>query len=305
MMYFAPPKDVPTTVWSRVPDQFRTKRRTSWADANQRGAELDCFLEGPAFDREGNLWVVDVPFGRLFRIAPGGQWTLAHEYDGEPNGLAFHRDGRLFIADYRNGIMAFDPRKGTVDPVMPRRYSERLKGPNDLVFGANGDLYFTDQGQTGLHDPTGRVYRLTAAGRLECLVEGVPSPNGIVLNKDESALFVGVTRANAIWRVPLMLDGGVSKVGMFVQLSGGVGPDSMAIDDEDGLLVCHIGLGTVWHFSRLGEPLHRIRSCAGLATTNAAFGAADGRSLFITEAQTGQVLRAELPAKGLTLYSDR
>ena len=136
-MYFAPPKDVPTTVWSRVPDQFRTKRRTSWADANQRGAELDCFLEGPAFDREGNLWVVDVPFGRLFRIAPGGQWTLAHEYDGEPNGLAFHRDGRLFIADYRNGIMALEG----VEPALQQAAAllERARAAGIPVFHIQHD----------------------------------------------------------------------------------------------------------------------------------------------------------------------
>lgn len=304
-MYFAPPKDVPTTVWARLPDRFRHKRRTPWTEGNHRGAPMDSFLEGPAFDRQGNLWVCDIPFGRLFRIAPDGTWELAIEYDGEPNGLAFHRDGRLFIADYRNGVMAFDPRKGSVEPVMPRRYSERLRGPNDLVFAANGDLYFTDQGQTGMHDPAGRVYRLTPAGRLECLVQGIPSPNGIVLNRDESALYLAVTRGNAVWRVPLTLDGGVTKVGVFIQMSGGVGPDGMALDDDDGIVVCHVGMGSAWHFSRLGEPLHRIRSCAGLATTNAAFGGPDGRSLFITESQTGQVLRAELPAKGLALYPDR
>lgn len=303
-MLFAPPKDVPTTVHARLPDQFRRKRRNSWTDANQRGAEIDSFLEGPAFDRAGNLWVVDVPFGRVFKIAPDGAWTLALEYDGEPNGLAFHRDGRGFLADYKNGILAFDPASGKTEPILPRRYSERLKGPNDLVFARNGDLYFTDQGQTGQHDPTGRVYRLTAAGRIECLVDTIPSPNGIVLNADESAIFIGVTRANAVWRIPLMLDGGVSKVGTFVQLSGGVGPDSMAIDAEDGLLVCHIGLGTVWHFNKLGEPLHRIRSCAGLGTTNCTFGGKDGKSLFITEGMSGQVLRAALPVKGASLYSE-
>jgi gluconolactonase len=305
-MYFAPPKDVPTTVFARLPDEFRRKRRNAWTDGNQRGAEIDSFLEGPRFDRQGNLWVVDVPFGRLFKIAPDGTWSLGLEYDGEPNGLAFHRDGRAFIADYKNGILAFDPATGKVEPVMPRRYSERLKGPNDLVFAQNGDLYFTDQGQTGQHDPTGRVYRLPAnGGRLECLVDTIPSPNGITINADESALFVAVTRANAVWRVPMMLDGGVSKVGTFIQLTGGVGPDSMTIDAEDGLVVCHIGLGTVWHFNKLGEPLHRIRSCAGLGTTNATFGGKDNKSLFITEGATGQVLRAELPVNGATLFSER
>ena len=54
--------------------------------------------------------------------------------------------------------------------MLARRNSERFKGPNDLVFARNGDLYFTDQGQTGPHDPMGRVYRLRPAGRLNCLL---------------------------------------------------------------------------------------------------------------------------------------
>ena len=60
--------------------------------------------------------------------------------------------------------------------------SESFKGVNDLVFARSGNLYFTDQGQTGMHDPTGRVYKLTPEGRLTCLVTTIPSPNGIVVD---------------------------------------------------------------------------------------------------------------------------
>jgi hypothetical protein len=59
-------------------------------------------------------------------------------------------------------------------------------------------VYFTDQGQTGLHDPTGRVYRLCTDGRLDCLLVNGPSPNGLVLTHDESALFVAMTGDNAL-----------------------------------------------------------------------------------------------------------
>src|SRR5690606_37819119 len=103
--------------------------------------------------------------------------------------------------------------------------AEGFKGVNDLFFAANGDLYFTDQGQTGLQDPTGRLFRLRADGRLDCLLDNVPSPNGLVMNLEETALYLAVTRANAIWRVPLLRDGGTTKVGNFVQLTGGWGPD--------------------------------------------------------------------------------
>ena len=64
---------------------------------------------------------------------------------------------------------------------MDRANGERFKGVNDLVFASNGDLYFTDQGQTGLHDPTGRLFRLRQSGKLELVLDGIPSPNGMQL----------------------------------------------------------------------------------------------------------------------------
>ena len=54
---------------------------------------------------------------------------------------------------------------GKVTPYLVRANVERFKGVNDLFFAANGDLYFTDQGLTGLHDPTGRVFRVRPNGR--------------------------------------------------------------------------------------------------------------------------------------------
>jgi gluconolactonase len=301
---FAPPQQIETEVFARVPDQFRRGRRTPWADANRGGEVLDTFLEGPSFDRAGNLYVVDIPFGRIFRISPAGEFTLVTEYDGQPNGLKIHRDGRIFIADYKNGIMLLDPGSGKVTPVLEGRWSESFKGVNDLFFGSNGDLYFTDQGQTGLHDPTGRVYRWTAGGKLELLVGTVPSPNGLVLNKKESILYVAVTRGNCVWRLPLQADGGTSKVGVFVQLSGGLaGPDGLAMDEDDNLFVAHAGFGRVWLFDRLGVPLYCFRSCAGLMTTNLAFGGPDRKTLYIVESEAGVVLRATSPVAGRAMFS--
>ena len=301
---FAAPPVLETTIFARVPESLsNAHRRSPWVDALQGGAPTGSFLEGPSFDRDGTLWVTDIPWGRLFKLAPDGTMTLAFEDDGEPNGLKFHRDGRAFITDHKHGIMVFDPRRGTIAPLIERGRFERFKGVNDLVFAANGDLYFTDQGMTGLHDPSGRLWRFSAAGELHCLLDNVPSPNGLALNKAETILYLCVTRNNAVWRVPLAKDGGVGRVGIFIQMSGGTGPDGMAMDEADNLAVCHVGLGTVWLFSALGEPLYRIKSCAGLATTNCAYGGRERKSLFITESATGSVLRAELPVAGRPMYS--
>ena len=112
-MLYAPPKDLETTVFARIPDKFRIKGKPSpWVNIQQGGRQTDCFLEGPSFDLEGNLYVVDVAYGRVFRISPDGQdIKLITEYDGEPNGLKIHKDGCIFIADYKNGIMLRDFRE--------------------------------------------------------------------------------------------------------------------------------------------------------------------------------------------------
>ena len=290
-------------VFARLPERFRQKRRTPWADANRGGGDIDSFLEGPSFDRDGNLYVTDIPNGRVFRLTRDAEWTLVAEYDGWPNGLKIHKDGRIFITDYKRGLLHLDPASGKVTPHLETAHSEGFKGPNDLVFASNGDVYFTDQGQTGMHDQTGRVWRWRADGRLDRLIGTVPSPNGIVLNLAENQVYVAATRANAVWRLPLMADGTVSKAGIFIRLSGGnAGPDGMALDEEGGLVVAHIGIG-VWRFDRLGRPTHLVELDDSLCT-NVAFRPGTG-TIYITESASGQVLHAELPAKGHTMYSHR
>ncbi|MGY4569582.1 SMP-30/gluconolactonase/LRE family protein [Bradyrhizobium sp. BEA-2-5] len=304
---YAAPEVIQTEVFACLPDKFRRKDPdNAWAVVNRRGLPTDSFIEGPSFDRNGNLYIVDIPYGRVFRISPAGEFTLVAEYDGEPNGLKIARDGRIFITDYRHGLMMLEPDSGKVTNVLDRRWSERFKGVNDLVFSSNGDIYFTDQGQTGMHDPTGRVYRLRVDGTLDLIVGNVPSPNGLVLNGSEHILYVAATRGNAIWRIPLMPDGTASKVGIFLQLSGSLGgPDGLAMDEQDNLAIAHAGLGTAWIFSRLGEPLYRIRSCKGLATTNVAYGGPDNKNLYITESETGSILVARLPVAGRLMASHR
>ena len=296
MMYLdQPPLLIETKVFSAMPDRFRRKgMRSTWADANRPGLETDCFIEGPSFDADGNLYIVDIPFGRVFRIAPNGAWSLVIEYDGWPNGLKIHPDGRILVADYRHGIMHLDAGAGRMQPVLTARNSESFKGCNDLHIATNGDIYFTDQGQTGLHDPTGRVYRLSPDGRLDCLIDTGISPNGLVLDPAERVLFVAMTRDNAVWRLPLMKDGGVSKVGRFCSTFGSSGPDGLTMDSKGRLFVAHASLGHVFVYAPNGELIARIKSCAGPSCTNVAIGGANRDRLYITESGTGTVLVADI-----------
>ena len=296
------PEVIEARVLTTMPAAFAKAVRSDWADANKGGEPIPSFLEGPAFDRAGNLWVVDIPHGRVFRISPSLDWTLVATTGGWPNGLAIHRDGSVWIADYRKGLLRLDAGMGAIGTVLGHRNSESLKGVNDLTFDAAGNCYFTDQGQTGLHDPTGRVYRLGAEGRLDVLMANVPSPNGIALDAHGKVLFVAATRANAIWRGPLLPDGSVSKVGAFRTFFGASGPDGLAMDAGGRLVVAHASLGGAFVVNPKGEVTHFVKSPVGTTVTNVAFRPGTS-TLVLTESATGSILEAALPGIGQGLYS--
>ncbi len=291
-------------VFSSMPARFRkTGVRSAWADANKSGEPIDSFLEGPVFDEAGNLYVTDIPFGRVFRIDARGVWTLICEYDGEPNGMKFRNERELLITDYKNGLMLLDVHSGNVSPFLVRRNSERFKGINDLVFDRAGNLYFTDQGQTGLHDPSGRVYRLRASGALDCLLDNVPSPNGIVLSSDENMLYVAATRGNCVWRGPLQRDGSLSKVGQFFTSAGPSGPDGLAMNVCGELLIANVGIGIVWVLDAHAQPVDVLRCPpGGNSITNLAFGGVENKTLYCTESASGTILRATMATAGCMLH---
>lgn len=198
-----------------------------------------------------------------------------------------------------------DPVSGKVEPFLTRPGLERFHGLNDLHFAANGGLYFTDQGQSGLHAPYGRLFRLSADGDLDCLIDNIPSPNSLVLNEHENQLYLAVTRMNAVWRVRFLPGGRtVAKTGTFMQLSGGMAePGGLALREGGELVIGHMGIGTVWVMSRLGEPMYRIRSPEGILTANMAFGGPDNRDLFITEAEMSSILKVTQPFSGKPMLS--
>lgn len=294
-MWFTPPQLVPARPYASLPGAFRRPRRSSWADANRGGAELDSFLEGPCLDAAGALLVTDIPNGRIFRVSPE-HWDLLAEYDGWPNGMAAGRGQDFLIADYRHGLLSFDAATGAMAPVLETLLSEGFRGLNDLVVQSDGAVLFTDQGQSGLQDPSGRVFRVWPDGRLDRLIGNAPSPNGIALNRAGTHCYVAMTRSCEVWRFALRPDALVGKAQCFVRIPAGTsGPDGMAVDAADRLFVANPGHGQVWGVAPDGRIVLRV-DCSdfGRHTTNCCF-APDGRTLLITESGSGQVLAAEIP----------
>jgi gluconolactonase len=250
--------------------------------------------------------------------------------------MAMHRDGSLWITDYRQGLLKLsgeqlkkhvmrtypslkvadpsltgaDPSLNETDrslvkpePILLHRLSESFRGLNDLCFDRQGICYFTDQGQSGLHDPSGRVYRRFPDGRLECILQQVPSPNGIAVDDGQPALYVAVTRANQLWRSPLLEHAALSKVGAFQSFFGSSGPDGLALDEEHGIVVAHASLGAAFHLNRKGAITHVYQAPEEPASiTNAAFRPGGSHDLVLTESLSGSVLMVKAARAGMPLW---
>ena len=257
------------------------------------------FPEGPAFDRNGNLFIVDVDTGDISNISPEGQVKTFVNTGGAPNGAKFHPNGDLYVADRVKGIIAISP-DGKMRVIVDCFQGKKFNGPNDLVFDSRGNLFFTDPHGSSAENPFGPVYRLSSDGEITCLASGLAFPNGVVLSRDEKFLFVADTRKNRILRY--VLNPPVRSY-IFSQLSGGWGPDGMAFDVVGNLYAAHYGGGHVIIVNPRGEMIERI-PLGGLHPTNVAFGGPDRKTLYITEVATGSVYRFNTEYPGLPLYGD-
>lgn len=258
------------------------------------------FPEGPALDRNGNLFAVNVDSGDISKISPEGEVKTFVNTGGAPNGAKFHANGDLYVADRQKGIIAISP-DGKIRVIVDHYQGKKFYGPNDLIFDSKGNLYFTDPHGSSAESPFGCVYRFSSSGELTCLASGLAFPNGLVLSKDEKFLFVADTRKNRILRYVFNPP---FRSYIFSQLSGGWGPDGLAFDVAGNLYVAHYGGGDVVILNLKGEIVERV-PVGGGHPTNVAFGGPDRKTLYVTEVETGSVYRFETNYPGLPLYGDK
>lgn len=258
--------------------------------------------EGPAFDRDGNLYFVNWLSSAIVRLTPDGAASEFFNTGGIPAGLAFHRDGSLYVADEGDnlhGVLRIQDGKATI---LVNEYEGRpLNGANDLVFDRNGVLYFSDPWGSSGENPIGGFYRFLPDGKLEQIDHGLAFPNGVAISPDGTGVYLAETYRNRILRYPIGADGAIGQRAEFALLPGEHGPDGMAFDEAGSLYVAHYGGGKVAVFAPSGEMVEAIR-VPGANVTNVAFGGADRRTLVITDVATASLYRTRVEVPGLRLF---
>jgi len=168
------------------------------------------FPEGPVFDRKGNLYVMNLQGGCISKIKPNGKVSKFVETGGAPNGATISKNDYLIIADCKlKSILNIVP-SGKIQVITSQYQGREFLGPNDVIFGPHGNLYFTDPTGSSLKDRIGAVYCHTKQGEVFLLSEGFAYPNGIVVPSDGKTIFVAETFTGDIHQIFLNGDGTAS-----------------------------------------------------------------------------------------------
>lgn len=237
---------------------LQTALATPWFKVSNEGV----VLEGAIFDESGDMFFCDVSGRHVLRLTPDRRLSTIVSLDKlSPGGLAFHRDGRLFIAalDIPNGVgavVAVNPDGSGLQTIIP---SEAGYMPNDLVFDAHGGFYFTDFQGTAA-DPKGGVYY--AAPDLSMIQPVLPRlamANGVALGPDGKVLWATEFGRNLLHRIELADATTIAPIGSALAYHfTGPAPDSMRIDADGNVYVAIYGQGRVLAFNRNGIPIGQV-----------------------------------------------
>jgi len=244
------------------------------------------FTEGPAVDKQGNVYFTDQPNNKILKWTVDGQLTTFHSDGGRANGLYFDHDGNLLsCSDMDNELWSIDM-TGKISVVVADYGGKKLNGPNDLWVHPNGGIYFTDplykrpywtrnpeRQQDGEH-----LYYLSAdRKKLTRVDENLVKPNGIIGTPNGKKLYVADIGDKKTYVYDINPDGSLSSRKLFAEM----GSDGMTIDHKGNVYLTGQGV-TV--FNPKGKKIEHIPVEARW-TANVCFGGKDMKTLYITASQ--------------------
>jgi gluconolactonase len=249
------------------------------------------FPEGPVVRGDGRLVFCDGNTGELLQWANGGISRFAVT-GGSPWGAVLGSDGAIYVTQGGNVPGSGDTSAvsgiqrartdGTVELLRSEVDGRTLYGPNDLAFGPDGRLWFTDSGSEedfrfDVRSP-GRLFAIDGDGGGEMIFE-LPNvyPNGIAFDAD-GRLYWTESMAHRVQRLE---DG---RATTWCQLSDDHVPDGMAFAADGRAFVCTTISESVTVISADGDVLEEIH--LGEHATNCAF---EGSTLYVTATHVAEI----------------
>jgi gluconolactonase len=248
------------------------------------------FTEGPAVDRQGNVFFTDIPNNRIHRAGVDGKVSVFKEDTGETNGLMFGADGRLYGCQTgRQRVVTW-----TMDGAESVVASDIRT--NDIAVTSSGAMYVTDPSNK-------RVWYIDAKGSKRIVHEGIYFPNGVILSPDQSLLMVNDTFLRWVWSFQVQPDGSLANGQPFHRLemmeNKLSGADGMTADTEGFLYVAtDLGIQVCDQTGRVCAILNKP-SRAGIS--NVVFGGPQFDWLYVTA--TDKVFRRKMRRQGVVSWN--
>ncbi|MFC2112498.1 SMP-30/gluconolactonase/LRE family protein [Bacteroidota bacterium] len=238
------------------------------------------FTEGPAVDRQGNIYFTDIPNSRIHKWSTDGQVSTFMEDTRRSNGLMFDRDVNLLACEGGGRrLVSIDP-KGEVTVLAEEYNGKKFNSPNDLWIDPNGGIYFTDPrygNRDNMEQDGEHVYYLSPDRKqLTRVIDDMIRPNGVLGTPDGKTLYVADHGDSKTFAYKINPDGLLSDKQLFASM----GSDGLALDELGNLYLTE---KAVKIYSPEGDYLEEI--LIDERPTNVCFGGKDGKTLFVS-AQT-------------------
>lgn len=235
-------------------------------------------IEGPAFDRHGNLYVVNFQKdGTVGLVKEDGQVELfiALPDGSTANSIEFDSQGAMYLADFTgHNVLKVDMRSKVVTTYV---HSEQFNQPNDIIVNAADQFFVSDP---NWKDGTGQLWRIDPGGKAVLLARDMGTTNGLALSPDEKILYVNESVQRKIWAFDVDRSGDISNKRLFAEFPD-FGFDGMACDDRGNLYVTRYGKGTIAILSPSGALVREV-VLKGKNCSNIVFGGKDGKTVYVT-----------------------